>query len=193
MTGIQIISRNKLETVPFNRVADFMSNIDMSGKCWLWNGYRSPKGYGTFGILGRGILAHRLFYQIAFGPIPQTVLVCHKCDNPSCVRPSHLYAGDHQTNLSDMVDRGRSCKGDRHYLRKDPSKIIRGDAHYIRKHPEKIRNGERHHNARLRKEDVIRMREMYSSGSSTSDLSKEFGVGIQHVWQIVTRLRWKSV
>lgn len=81
--------------------------------CFLWTAYVTPKGYGTFGD-GKGtILAHRFAWKLANGPIPAGRWVLHRCDNPSCVNPDHLFLGDSRANIDDCVSKGRQARGER--------------------------------------------------------------------------------
>lgn len=77
--------------------------------CWLWQGQTMPVGYGRYRPIGapQKVLAHRHAYTLAVGVIPDGLLVCHKCDNPSCINPDHLYCGTPQDNMNDKVRRGR--------------------------------------------------------------------------------------
>ena len=82
-------------------------------ECWEWQGYRNKKNYGVTRIGGRNskaFLAHRLSWTIHFGEIPHGMHVCHKCDNPPCVNPNHLFIGTNQDNIMDRVAKGRSSK-----------------------------------------------------------------------------------
>ena len=79
--------------------------------CWLWQGSLNPKGYGMMSIDSRPRLVHRISWQVAHGPIPGGAFVLHKCDNPICVRPDHLFLGTQQDNMSDMVAKGRHNPG----------------------------------------------------------------------------------
>ena len=79
-----------------------------NGDCWVWTAYRDEFGYGRFNRRGfSGGMAHRTSYDLNVGRIPDGMLVRHKCDNPSCVRPEHLELGDDQDNSNDQVARGR--------------------------------------------------------------------------------------
>jgi hypothetical protein len=93
--------------------------------CWVWTGSLQKKNYGVF----RGQRAHRLAYQLFRGPIPEGHGVLHTCDNPPCVRPSHLFTGTKQDNVDDMVKKNRQASGNRHGARTHPERIHRGDDH----------------------------------------------------------------
>jgi hypothetical protein len=87
----------------------FWRFVDMTGECWLWTGAKSgPNGYGKIGIDGtRTRSAHRVSFELSFGPIPKGLWVLHSCDNPSCVNPTHLYLGDRAQNMRDAHERCR--------------------------------------------------------------------------------------
>ncbi len=85
----------------------FYSKVRKGKGCWLWLAARNGDGYGAFWFAGRIQRAHRVAWQIAYGEIPKKLQVLHTCDNPRCVRLSHLYLGTQQDNMDDMVFRGR--------------------------------------------------------------------------------------
>lgn len=100
------------------------------GQCWEWRKGRVEQGYGRLS-LGRGeVRAHRHAYSLAFGAIPEGLFVLHKCDNPPCCNPAHLFAGTHDDNMADMAAKGRSLQGERHHKSKltdDEVRAIRAD------------------------------------------------------------------
>jgi len=94
----------------------FWEKVDTSRECWEWTGSKRPLGYGQMGIPGtnRPVGAHRISWELHFGPIPDDMFVCHRCDNPKCVRPDHLFLGTPTDNVRDMVAKGRHKTPFRH-------------------------------------------------------------------------------
>jgi hypothetical protein len=97
--------------------AKFWARVQKAGadECWLWTGVKDRKGYGRFSVHYPVIrFAHRLSYAITNGPIPDGMVVCHRCDTPACVNPAHLFLGTHADNVRDRNEKGRQCRGERH-------------------------------------------------------------------------------
>jgi hypothetical protein len=84
---------------------DWIENLK---KCWIWIANTDRDGYGRISSKGVQYKAHRISWEIYNGPIPDELLVLHKCDNPPCVNPNHLFLGTHKDNSVDMVNKGRS-------------------------------------------------------------------------------------
>lgn len=92
----------------------FWEMVDRRGpdECWEWIGARNDNGYGTFTLRGVTVYAHRISWAIENGRFPESSpLACHECDNPPCVNPGHIFAGDHAANAADMNSKGRGPRG----------------------------------------------------------------------------------
>jgi hypothetical protein len=91
--------------------------------CWDWIAAKMPNGRGEIGYKDKDgkwkyKYAYRVSYEIYKGTIPPDMLVCHTCDNPSCVSPAHLWLGSVQDNSNDMVIKGRSTHGEKNPMSK---------------------------------------------------------------------------
>jgi hypothetical protein len=106
----------------YEALADrFWSKVDKTSFCWLWRAAKTGAGYGQIRITtgpgqSKAIYSHRISWELANGPIPEGLEVLHKCDNPPCVRPDHLFLGTQSDNENDSVSKGRwnHPKGEEH-------------------------------------------------------------------------------
>ena len=155
----------------------FWKKVKRTSTCWLWNAATCGGGYGIFWA-GVRIYAHRFSYFIANGKLARKLLVCHKCDNPPCVNPSHLFQTDHIGNLNDCRAKGRHAFGSRHGSKTHPDKFLGGTNLVVKLTPSK----------------VLKIRRLYSSGKfSQYELGKRFGVHKRYIWLIVHRKTWRHI
>lgn len=132
-------------------------------ECWEWMGQKKF-GYGVIAIERKSVKATRLMYYFFKGFVPETKLIMHSCDNPSCVNPSHLSLGTNQENINDSINKGRSARG------------------------------ERTGRAKLTEEQVREIRRTYHNGTaSTYELSKVYKIDPSNVFRIINREYWKHV
>jgi hypothetical protein len=102
--------------------------IDNSTGCWNWIMQKDRKGYGKIGYCGTPRGAHRVSYELHCGEIPKGMHVLHRCDNPSCMNPAHLFLGSNAVNMADRNAKGRQQRGSNHGL----AKLAEDDAIAIR-------------------------------------------------------------
>jgi hypothetical protein len=141
----------------------FWDRVNKSDNCWVWTAGKTAAGYGCLRRKQKLLLAHRVSWEFANGPIPDGLEVLHKCDNPSCVRPDHLFLGTQTDNMNDMVSKGRQKKGT-----SDP-------------------------NAKLTPEAVRAIIKERSNGSSYSQLAKQFNISSATAYAVVKGRLWKWV
>lgn len=136
--------------------------------CWLWAGYRNPKGYGVLGIGRATYLAHRASYEEYVEIIPEGLNVLHRCDNPPCINPRHLFLGTQKDNVDDMDAKGR---------RVIPTKF-----------------GQSHGNSRLTDAAVERIAvDLVMGVLPQKKISKKHGLSQQHVSDINRGNIWSHV
>lgn len=100
----------------------FWSKTKAVGDCLEWQGsLRGTTGYGAFKHNGKTVDAHRMAYLLSKGEIPETMLVCHTCDNRRCVKPEHLFLGSYKENYWDARVKGRIRQNSNEHLKKHPS------------------------------------------------------------------------
>ncbi len=146
--------------------------------CWIWQGKPDRKGYGRFGYEHQIVFAHRFSYELAYGPIPEGMYVCHKCDVPACVNPSHFFLGTLADNNRDMFAKGR---GHNPPLTPNAGRFT----------SERMR-GENHHKAKLTWEDVDEAKQLRSQGWKWKDIAARYGVALQSVENAVKGKTWKE-
>ena len=147
--------------------ARFWPKVDKSGDCWVWTASKFADGYGQFGISKMrksNFRAHRVSWWIAYGEWPaEDMDLCHKCDNPACVRPDHLFVGDRTTNMRDASAKGR------------------------------VQHGVGHWGAKLTEADVLAIRGLRAIGESYGAISRKYGVAMQTVARICQGVRWRHL
>ena len=160
-----------LEKLLLGNPSRFWEKIDMHGPddCWLWQAHCTAQGYGVIMVgsrkdgTRRTVRAHRLAYELAVGPILAGLCVLHNCDNPTCVNPSHLYAGTQRDNMRDCYARGRQGERPR---------------------------GENHGRAKLTDEDVLAIR---TDSRTQVVISADYDIGPAEVGRIKRRKTWAHV
>jgi hypothetical protein len=141
-----------------------------SDECWLWKASLNMAGYGQLYRDGRPIVASRISWELANGPIPAGVFVLHRCDTPACVNPKHLFLGTQVENIADMWRKGRA--------RPWPGPRLKGEACAVSK---------------LTDAKVQDMRRRFKNGERLQRLADRYGVDRMTIKSAVTRKTWRHV
>jgi hypothetical protein len=140
----------------------FWGKVDKSGDCWVWTGFMNGAGYGLYDPIGRQRrLTHRYSWELHNGSIPKGMHVLHRCDNPPCVNPDHLWLGTHQQNMEDKAKKGR------------------------------CRRGKGNHHSKLTVEKVLEIRAMRAAGATIKELRALFGLSSGGVTGVIYRKSWR--
>ena len=147
----------------------FWARVDRRGpdECWEWQGTRISGKYGRLARDGYHVWAHRLAWELENGPIPDGLLVCHRCDNPPCCNPAHLFLGTYADNARD-----RDLKGHR---------IL------------PPQQGSHNPQSRLTEDQVRGIRVLLAQGTPRSEVAVRYGVGRQAISKIANGRRWTHV
>lgn len=144
----------------------FWAKVDKSDECWVWTAAESGHdGYGGFDVNGRWVRASRVSWELAHGPIQTGLHVLHKCDNPPCVRPDHLFLGTQLDNIRDRDQKGRQVAP----------------------------RGERNGWHKLTADSVREIRRLCATGLRRRDVANSFNVTKSTVGRIVQRKAWAHI
>ena len=145
-------------------IEQFWLKVKRGDGCWEWQGTRFPEGYGVFSRMG----AHRIAWILTNGAIRDGLCVLHRCDNPPCVNPAHLFLGTKQDNKRDCMEKGRARLPDN--------------------------RGERCANAKLSTSDIIEIRRLYRETQiKHRELALRYHIHQSHVSRIITGVRWAHI
>jgi hypothetical protein len=179
-----------------NRIDKFYSVILPPDKndCMKWGGILTKRGYARIRVNSKKIMAHRFSWMLKHGYIHDGLCVCHKCDNPSCVNPDHLFLAVHAINMADMANKGRIPSGKNHRLygmtgNKNPwyGKKHNSHAKYLMSI---ARRGENNSSAKLNAEQILVIRE---SKLKIANLAKKYNVCFRTIWAAKRRITWKHI
>lgn len=137
--------------------------------CWEWQGSRARTNwpYGHFRFRGHTKTTHRLSYALHYGAIPEGMFVCHRCDNPPCVNPAHLFVGTHTDNVRDMHSKGRAATT--------------------------CTEGSKNGHTTMDEDAVRSIRARYRLGESQSAIARDLGISQTTVSLMVLRRTWKHI
>lgn len=136
-------------------------------ECFVWKGARIPTGYGQKLVNGVVKYTHRIAYEWANGPIPEGLLVLHKCDNPPCCNPDHLFLGTAKDNMQDCMKKGRFATTNA--------------------------RGENNKFAKFHDGDIRVIRNLYEDGVRQCDIATFLDISACDVWHIIHRKTWRHV
>lgn len=144
--------------------------IGAQDECWPWIKAKTSGGYGILRKDGKSMIASRVAWQITNGPIGDGLFVCHRCDNPLCVNPNHLFLGTNADNMADKEQKGRGTKPP-------------------------VRRGEKNNKAKFTEQQIREIRHQCDTGlwGVVTALAKQHGVAKNTIVRIKTRKAWSHL
>jgi hypothetical protein len=169
-----------MSTIDQGAIDRFWPKVAKGGDkdCWTWLRGRTHDGYGIFKVGTTAIIASRVAWMIARGPVPDGLVVCHTCDNRLCVNVEHMFVGTRADNNNDRHAKGRSA---------------RGESSGPKRHPETIARGVRKALAKLDDDKVRIMRAMRRNGVTVAEIARTFGVARSAASVAVNGKTWRHV
>lgn len=152
-------------------ISNFWARVEKTEGCWLWKGGKDSSGYGFFRYKGKRDKAHRVAYELAYGVSLGSLFGCHHCDNPSCVRPDHIFPGTPKDNAQDAFRKGRR------------------KAHFANSSRPGTANGR----AQLTEQDVQGIRRLASRGITEREIQGIYNIRQAQINKIIRRVSWKHV
>jgi hypothetical protein len=152
--------------------------VGATTECWPWTAGHNKRGYGRAYLAKKNHAAHRLAWELTNGPITGGLFVLHRCDNPPCCNPSHLFLGTHADNMADRGAKGRAPGGDRHGSRTRPESRACGTGNA---------------SAKLTEDDVLAIRGMATVGISDADIATLYAVTKRTINNITAGRLWQHV
>lgn len=165
----------------------FWKKVEKGPGCWIWKGKRGrdKNGNPTYGLFreddGTYTVAHRKAVELSTGQaIPDHLKGLHRCDNPPCVRPDHIFPGTQADNIRDMLEKGRHGA-----KKRTPEQLAQ-----LAEARKRIPKGEAHHFAKLDMATAQRIRELRATGMKYEDIAAKVGVGKSTVGRVVNQDAW---
>lgn len=155
----------RTQDLPLSERLRANTRINEGTGCWEWQKCRDPNGYGRISVKRKMLLPHRVSYEVHRGPIPADTFVLHRCDNPCCLNPDHLFLGDQAANMADKAAKGRSVFP--------------------------LKRGADNGWSKLTDADVLAIRA--AEGIPQRKLAKQFGVSQLHISRIRRGIVWPHI
>lgn len=157
-------------------------------ECWEYQGYRHPTNYGAFRIDGEEY-THRVAWTLTYGKIPDGLQVLHRCDNPPCCNPAHLWLGTRQDNMIDRDNKKRGAHFNPDFIKKATARLIKAR----KEHPEKFARGGQVRTAKLTEDQVIEIRKKHADGMRVCELARNYGLSSSTMYKLVEGRTWKHL
>jgi DNA-binding CsgD family transcriptional regulator len=192
---------SKPKSTPTQAAIRFWSRIEKQANgCWIWTGARGGyrRHYGVFNPTGRypQVYTHRFAYELAHGPIPSGMYVCHNCptgDNPLCCNPDHLFLGTPTDNVQDALRKNQVPRGINSGSFQHRTPVVQSLTQSSFADSSRPR-GERNGNARLTAVQVREIRKIAASGTMTyTEIAQMFRIARSTVHQIISGRSWRHI